>query len=449
MPQAKANPVLEEFKNALAESKHLYACGGRIPVVMPTVESGGDAASSLSRAEQPRRSGPVTIRWDVGGLSPTEESRCRKVTLPATRPADRDALKDLLQDCQPATFGQDGKDVYDETYRKALKMNTDTFCSTFDPYSVGIVDSVAQMLLPSFLDSATHRAVEARLYKLNIYSGPSGMFKAHVDTPRSPMQFGSLVVCLPVEHQGGQLKVRHKGEEMTFDWGIPADERQTPHIEWAAFYSDCEHEVMEVSSGTRLTLTYNLYAVQGAGRLTGTHLTLDPTRLPLYRAIEKVISNDPFYGKGGTLGFWCSHAYAYNNQQENPLPETLKGVDAAVWESLKALGISVETAPIVEMDGEARESYCDYYEESDQDEGSDYHEVSTQSKGRMPPHMPSKWIIGKKFGVAIDRGYQVEDAQDYHRIFTRWGGTYANGPIHWLTKPTQTELQIVYTTAIW
>jgi hypothetical protein len=51
-----------------------------------------------------------------------------------------------------------------------------------------------------------------------IYFGPSGRFQPHVDTPRSQHQFGSLVVCLPVEHEGGQLKVRYKGKEFTFDW---------------------------------------------------------------------------------------------------------------------------------------------------------------------------------------------------------------------------------------
>lgn len=124
------------------------------------------------------------------------------------------------------------------------------------------------------------------------------MFKAHVDTPRSPTQFGSLVVCLPVEHQGGQLKVRHQGEETTFDGSMLANHDKTAHIEWAAFYSDCEHEVMEVSAGNRLTLTYNLFAVPGAGRLTGQYLTLDPTHLPLYRAVKRMMSLEPFSGKG-------------------------------------------------------------------------------------------------------------------------------------------------------
>ena len=276
------------------------------------------------------------------------------------------------------------------------------------------------------------------------------MFKAHVDTPRSSMQFGSLVVCLPVEHQGGQLKVRHKGKETTFDWSMLANHGKTPHIEWAAFYSDCEHEIMEVTSGNRLTLTYNLFAVRGAGRLTGKSLTLDPTRLPLYHAIERMVSRDPFSGKGaiyyvptqggrlkltcntagGTLGFWCSHAYAYNHEKEAPLPETLKGIDAAVWESFKALGIDVRIAPVVKMDADVRGQY-----EDDSDDG--------KGPGNGPP---SEYIIGDKFGVKLDRRLEVESAEEYDELFTEWG-SYSDDPIHWLTKPKHSEMQIIYTAA--
>ena len=131
-----------------------------------------------------------------------------------------------------------------------------------------------------------------------VYSGPSGRFKPHVDTPRSPSQFGSLVVCLPVEHAGGQLNVRHKNEEITFDWASKRDDPGHASIHWAAFYSDCEHEVLEVTGGHRLTLTYNLYTVRGAGRLTGVSPTLDTAHLPLFHAIGATIARDPFDGQG-------------------------------------------------------------------------------------------------------------------------------------------------------
>ena len=45
-------------------------------------------------------------------------------------------------------------------------------------------------------------------YLGQIYSGLSGKFQKHVDTPRGATQFGSLVVCLPYPHQGLSLSPR-------------------------------------------------------------------------------------------------------------------------------------------------------------------------------------------------------------------------------------------------
>ncbi|KAJ3499465.1 hypothetical protein NLG97_g304 [Lecanicillium saksenae] len=430
MSSDQVTSLLHELQAALARGGYSYACGGRIPIAQPAVANTSETQLLSSTAEQPRCSDPVTLRWDISEPAIAGEPPCRKVTLPATQKIDTDALASLLQDCQPATFGLGGRDVYDEAYRKALKMDPTAFCSTVDPHALGIVDTIAQLLLPSFMASSTHRAVEARLYKLNasglpalVYSGPSGKFKAHVDTPRSPLQFGSLVICLPAEHQGGQLKVRHNGDETTFDWSSGDGPDKTAHIEWAAFYSDCEHEVMEVSSGHRLTLTYNLYAVCGAGRLTGAFPALDPARLPLYRALDGIISSDPFSGQGGRLGFWCTHAYAYNDEHETPFPHVLKGVDAAVWESLKALCVDVQVAPIVTMDDERLEELNEFQAEED----------------KLPA-----WIIGKKFGLEVDGYGEIESSSDMEALYNRWG-SFSDSPIVWLTTPKHEELQIIYT----
>lgn len=324
------NELLDGLRLILEKQNHLFACGGSIPIGQPEEKEGiklpepvsapkkkeGTESQSTDLAgELKKQYDPITIRWDVNdgdGMNADGQvsTPCAKINLPSIPGAGDDSnLERLVQHCQPATFGRGGKDVYDESYRRAGKMDPTAFCTTFDPYSSGIIDTVAQVLLPSVYDSVTHRGVRAELYKLNVYSGPSGKFKPHVDTPRSRGQFGSLVVCLPVEHEGGQLKVRHRGEETTFDWSATpgkADEKKggpngNAAVQWAAFYSDCEHEVLEVTSGHRITLTYNLFAVRGSGRMTGHSLSpnpLNPTHLPLFDTIQRTLSQDPFNGQG-------------------------------------------------------------------------------------------------------------------------------------------------------
>lgn len=97
---------------------------------------------------------------------------------------------------------------------------------------------------------------------------------------------------------------------MTYDWSTRRDDDDHASIRWAAFYSDCEHEILEVTSGYRLTLTYNLYAVRGMDRLTGISKSLDPTLLPLYQAVESIMGaeNGHFDGKGGLLCLICLKA---------------------------------------------------------------------------------------------------------------------------------------------
>jgi hypothetical protein len=119
-------------------------------------------------------------------------------------------LDELVQDCSPATFGCGGKNVFDEKIRKAGALDAAFFSTNFNPYDFGIVDAVAQELLPGIARAGKQPAVErcgvvAELYKLNVYSAPSGMFKPHVDTPRGRTHFGSLVVVLPTEFQGSLL----------------------------------------------------------------------------------------------------------------------------------------------------------------------------------------------------------------------------------------------------
>lgn len=149
-----------------------YCCGGSIPISIPS-----DAAESNSGAEgiseSPLTAPPIVLRWDV----PQKEGLSKKITFPLlpenSESQATSALDDLLEACTPATFGHSGKDVFDESYRKAGKMDSSQFCINFHPHDYAIIDAISQLLLPEIRNSILegreeHRGVRAELYKLNV-----------------------------------------------------------------------------------------------------------------------------------------------------------------------------------------------------------------------------------------------------------------------------------------
>lgn len=79
--------------------------------------------------------------------------------------ASESQLEHLSQACQPATFGLNQKDVYDESYRKAGKLDEQDFASKFILERSGLLDIVRSELL----EGQNNKAITAELYKLNVY----------------------------------------------------------------------------------------------------------------------------------------------------------------------------------------------------------------------------------------------------------------------------------------
>ena len=96
-------------------------------------------------------------------------------------------------------------------------------------------------------------AVSAELYKLLVYDR-GGFFLPHRDTEKTAGMFGTLVVTLPSAYRGGALRIRHADREVS----VEADATDPSEISFAAFYADCEHEVLPVQEGSRVCLVYNL-----------------------------------------------------------------------------------------------------------------------------------------------------------------------------------------------
>ena len=100
--------------------------------------------------------------------------------------------------------------------------------------------------------------VSAELYKLLVYDA-GAFFKAHRDTEKAEGMFGTLLIVLPSVHAGGELVVRHAEREVTLD----LSSADASELVYAAFYADCEHEVLPVTGGYRVCLVYNLRQQRG------------------------------------------------------------------------------------------------------------------------------------------------------------------------------------------
>ena len=180
-----------QIRDAVSRSQVAFCCAGQVPV---TAESSFEQTRDTITDGQ-LKSAPVTIRWDRQDgktiskvvLPVASEkrrgagraSKKQKTTSDVVSNQSHAAIQDLLGDCAPASFGKGGKDVLDDSYRKAVKLDSDQFSTNFNPYDVGIIGAIAQSLLPGVARPIIKKAndctfteclgVIAELYKLNVW----------------------------------------------------------------------------------------------------------------------------------------------------------------------------------------------------------------------------------------------------------------------------------------
>ncbi|KZT24053.1 hypothetical protein NEOLEDRAFT_1135586 [Neolentinus lepideus HHB14362 ss-1] len=280
--------------------------------------------------------------------------------------ATDDDLQELAQACTPATFGRNNEDVLDESYRKAGKLDTSDFAANFFPLSCEDIVCVLREHLLEGHD--TNRSIKTELYKLNIY-GPGSFFKAHKDTPRAENMFGSLVVVYPTPHEGGALILRHRGKKWEFDSGKILATQNEPRLSYIAFYADVEHEVTTVTSGYRITLTYDLYftdpdpAEETRGpSIIRRPISKDPRESEFRNVLERSLDDPDFMPDGGTLGFGLKYQYPVKDGMNKILDvpinsvsralRCLRGSDAMVMNVAKELSLKASLHILYAYDGD-------------------------------------------------------------------------------------------------
>lgn len=79
-------------------------------------------------------------------------------------------------------------------------------------------------------------------------------FAPHKDSEKVDAMVGTLVLTLPSTSRGGALVVQHGGRREEY-------RSSNRLLSFVAFYGNCQHEVLPLTSGHRVVLTYNLSLV--------------------------------------------------------------------------------------------------------------------------------------------------------------------------------------------
>ena len=199
---------------------------------------------------------------------------------------------------------------------------------------------------------------------LKVLKDTGSFFKPHKDTPRAENMFASLVIVFPTPHEGGSLVLRHKEQEWTFN---PTSSGKS-EIGYIAFYSDVEHEVLPVTSGYRVTLTYNLYfenhETESEVELTNSLTASKVLDYPFKAALQELLNDSSFLPEGGRLGFGLYHQYPYNTKRYTHLHNIIKffkGSDATLYRVCKDLELKANPKVLYSEPWSKAQVLLDYF----------------------------------------------------------------------------------------
>jgi hypothetical protein len=227
--------------------------------------------------------------------------------------------------------------------------------------------------------------------------------------------FGSLVIAFPTPHEGGALVFRHAEKEWTLDSGALLGKQTSPHIAYATFFSDVEHEVLPVVSGHRVTITYNLYWGQASSPNIQTTELAEYHHSLITSLLESALRDSTLLPNGGWLAFGLRHQYPITSGSSDAMMIRLKGGDAALARLCRDMGLTVSTKLVYDSNNTV------WYEDKSDDE--------------------KRWFL-------LDTFPEPEDTcEEFSDVLASNGGVQIQGkdtglPVkdcHWVTERTTTS----------
>jgi predicted 2-oxoglutarate/Fe(II)-dependent dioxygenase YbiX len=288
---------------------------------------------------------------------------------PVGLPLTAKAAEELIRHCDRAPYGKGEETLVDTKVRRVWKMDPGRFSLTNPAWNQWIGEAVAKVQVELGLEK---QKLESHLHDLLVYQ-PGSFFLPHRDGEKLDRMVATLVVVLPSNYEGGELVVRHDGEEKVIDF--PSDKASSFQIHFAAFYADCEHEVRPIRKGYRLCLVYNLTLARSKKTITAPRVS---------EHLDRITTLVRDWSKGesaGKLVITLDHQYTKGGLTR----DALKGVDRVkaqvLFEAARTAGcraylglLTFHESGEAEYSGSGRSRGYrrSYYEDYDSGDASDY-----------------------------------------------------------------------------
>ncbi len=251
---------------------------------------------------------------------------------PVALPLTDEQAKELMKRCEQAPYGKGEETLVDTSVRRVWRLKPDHFTLANPDWQAFVGQTVRTVQEELGLEE---RKLESHLHELLLYE-PGSFFLPHRDGEKLDRMVATLVLVLPSSFRGGELVVRHDGQERVIDFGGGKDPFR---VHYAAFYADCEHEVRPLREGHRLCLVYNLTLARAKKkRITA------PRPAEHVETVRKILAKWAKQDEPRKLAVTLDHQYT----QEGLTWDALKGLDRAraqvLLEAARQAGCKVHLA---------------------------------------------------------------------------------------------------------